>query len=585
MAQDYICPNCDGLACDTSICPVCGNRTLLVSHSVFWSEKYNSPILDLTYSDDKNIRRIASDLRPVFPQERLLIEVILGSPMKYAENSVWSSGGNAYFVDGKRIKISYTDFLKTHSIEELRKTMNEFEEQNRPYVNNFLQSEAIQNFISLNRERLQSITSESLNYIKAMVGSRSLDEIFISFSGGKDSTVTSDLVLRALGTPSVLHFYGDTTLEYPDSAAYITRFKKAHPRTPLLISKNNEQNFLSMCEVIGPPSRVMRWCCTVFKTGAISKKIESVFKDKKQIISFQGIRRNESKSRSKYERETQSPKIAKQIAASPIIDWFDIDIWLYILSNRIDFNDAYKKGFTRVGCWCCPNNSNWSEFLSDIYMENESKEFKNFLYGFSKQIGKKDWKEYVDTGKWKARQGGNGVASSSNIVVSYEPCALEENTYNFELNRPISDRLYEFFKPFGNLDFRMGRQRLNEVYVLDRKTNNPILRITGKKGTYNLKISVVGKHPAFKSERLVESYLRAQITKFQSCLACSGCQGACKYGAITLINSDKNNLNRDNITYRIDEKKCVGCLHCVSHFDSGCLMYKVLKVQKNQKQR
>lgn len=32
---------------------------------------------------------------------------------------------------------------------------------------------------------------------------------------------------------------------------------------------------------------MMRWCCTVFKTGAITKKIETTFKGAKQLISFQ----------------------------------------------------------------------------------------------------------------------------------------------------------------------------------------------------------------------------------------------------------------------------------------------------------
>lgn len=554
----------------------------MIGHSVFWDESLNCPILDQDYADEHHLKKIASDLRPVFPQERLLMEILLECPMKFADDSVWSAGSNIYIINGKIKKIDYKRYLKDHSIDDIRMQLKTFEQDNLKYLNEYLSQRWVSNFISSNTERLNEITDEALTYIKDITNGRTLDELFVSFSGGKDSTVTSDLVMRGLGTQSILHFYGDTTLEYPDSAEYVKRFRMNHPRTPFMIAKNSEQDFLSMCKVIGPPSRVIRWCCTVFKTGAISKKIETIFKNKKQIISFQGIRRNESKSRAKYERETQSPKIAKQLAASPIIDWFDVDIWLYILSNKIDINDAYKKGFSRVGCWCCPNNSDWSEFLSDIYMEEESAEFKGFLYDFAQKIGKEDWSEYVDTGKWKARQGGNGISTNENVIVSYEPCVLEENTYNFDLNRPISTQLYEFFKPFGTLDFYMGRKRLNEVYVLDRKDRHPILRLSGREGTSVLKISVVGKHPSFTSDRIIESLLRAQITKYQSCLACSGCLGTCKFNAIHLINKDKSNLRRENVEYMIDENKCVGCLNCVSHFDSGCLMYKVLKTKPNK---
>ena len=60
----------------------------------------------------------------------------------------------------------------------------------------------------------------------------------------------------------------------------------------------------------------------------------------------------------------------------------------------------------------------------------------------------------MDEGKWKARQGGNGVDYAKKSAVSFEPCVLEENAFNYELQRPISDQLYELFKPFK---FRYGQ--------------------------------------------------------------------------------------------------------------------------------
>lgn len=103
--------------------------------------------------------------------------------------------------------------------------------------------------------------------------------------------------------------------------------------------------------MIGPPSRVMRWCCTIFKTGAINRKLTALFKDKTSILAFYGIRRSESASRSKYDRETQGRKISRQNTVSPAIDWMDFDVWLYILKRKIDFNVAYTYGYARVGCF------------------------------------------------------------------------------------------------------------------------------------------------------------------------------------------------------------------------------------------
>ena len=326
----------------------------------------------------------------------------------------------------------------------------------------------------------------------------------------------------------------------------------------------------------------MRWCCTVFKTGAITKKIETTFRNKNKILSFQGIRRNESKSRNKYDRDSTSSKITKQQVASPIIDWIDFDVWLYILSNNLDFNDAYKQGFARVGCWCCPNNSTWSAFLSKIYMNEQYVKFYNILYTFAKKVGKEDWKEYIDDGKWKARQGGNGLAISDNAVISFAPCALEENAYNFTLSRPIDERLYELFKPFGILDFELGNKRLGEVFVLDKKSNEPILKLTGKVDKNQLKVSVLKQTATFKNKTISEMLIKNQITKFQTCIGCSACQSVCRFNALKVVNLEKGNVSNDTISYKIDANKCVGCLECVKHFDSGCYMKKVLRTKKGQ---
>ena len=99
--------------------------------------------------------------------------------------------------------------------------------------------------------------------------------------------------MRALSDQQILHIYGDTTLEYPETLQYVKRFRKEHPKTPFLISRNNDKDFYDLCEkTSGPPSRVMRWCCTIFKTGAIQRKITSIFKGKKKVLMFNGLRKH-----------------------------------------------------------------------------------------------------------------------------------------------------------------------------------------------------------------------------------------------------------------------------------------------------
>lgn len=577
----YSCKHCDNLICETSVCPICGSRTEVFETTVYYCVNCDSPsFYDYCPLCGENCYPVGTDLRPVFPEERLLLEILLGKPFMYASSSLWNVGSNHYLVNGKKINIPFKELREKSRSEEIISLINQYSFENKSISENFYFTKTIQNFIRINRTRLNEITTEAVLYIRDKAENKKEDELFVSFSGGKDSSVVSDLVLKSLDK-NIIHIYGDTTLEYPTSAQYIKRFRENHPFVPLLIAKNKDQDFENLCEVIGPPSRMMRWCCTVFKTGAITKKIDSTFKNSKSVISFQGIRRIESLSRSKYTKESNESKIKKQLAIYPIIDWLDFDIWLYILSNNLDFNFAYRQGFSRVGCWCCPNNSDWSEFLSSIYMHEKYESFRNILYSFARRIGKKDWVDYIDDGQWKKRQGGNGLEISKKSVVSFKPCVLEEDTYNFELTKPISTELYKFFKPFGVINFDIGKKSLNEVYVLSKKTNLPLLKISGRIGNSLLKISIVDNSGIFSNKKNTEMLLKNQINKYQTCIGCTYCEAVCKFDALRVYNKEKGNVSNESIFYSINEDKCVGCLECVKHFPNGCYINKVLKIKKD----
>ena len=149
------------------------------------------------------------------------------------------------------------------------------------------------------------------------------------------------------------------------------------------------------------------------------------------------------------------------------------------------------------------------------------------------------------------------------------------------MTKPISEDLYKFFKPFGKLNFEMGKKFLNEVYVLDRRTNLPILRISGRMGTNVVKIAIIGESKIFNNKKYAEMYLKNQINKYQTCLGCTYCEAVCKFGALKVFNMNKGNVTSESISYTIDENKCVGCLECVTHFPNGCYLNKVLKIKKD----
>ena len=95
----------------------------------------------------------------------------------------------------------------------------------------------------------------------------------------------------------------------------------------------------------------------------ITRVLTRYYRDTK-ILTFYGIRRDESTARSKYNRvedDAESVKIQKQTVATPIFYWKDIDIWLYILTEQIDFNEAYRLGYDRVGCIVRPQMIQFQE--------------------------------------------------------------------------------------------------------------------------------------------------------------------------------------------------------------------------------
>lgn len=573
---ERICPKCkvpmNGAKC---INPKCGHPTEN-SSTIYWCDHCEVPIYERECPVCGNHGTyIATDIRPVFPEENILISTLIsGDPFKYQKDSVWY-GSNVYIINGKKVKFSVSK-ENSKPIEEIKKVKDIYDEAVQRLSYEYF-DEYIKKFIAANADRYNYITEEAISFIQKYTDKYSIEDMMVSFSGGKDSTVTSHLVNTALGTNKVLHIFGDTTLEFPYTLEYKKRFNKNEESmgVRILTAKNREKNFEDLCNVVGPPSRVMRWCCTVFKTGAIQKTISSAFKDKTNILSFQGIRHSESISRSKYERESESPKITKQTVASPIIEWIDFDVWLYILTTGIDFNYAYRLGWTRVGCWCCPNNGGWSEYLAKVHMYDQYVHWHDILVAFAKQIGKPDPEDYIAEGGWKARQGGNGLEAAQKSIVTFEPCATDENAFNYVLQRPITDEFYELFKPFGYINKELGNKRLGEVYVLN-KNGKVVLVLQGRMGSTKLKVIIKDtKIAGSKNLATAEMKIQCQLTKYQMCLGCKACEAVCKHDAISVKDDGQG-----NISYTIDNDKCVRCTECVGHFNAGCYMRKVLGIKR-----
>lgn len=557
------------------ICEQCNCQTDEdVPLAIFWCDTCNIPIIkyrnelsvDICPSCGGSTKYLTTDLRPVFPEERLLLEIVQGKPLQHLNKSVWASN-NRYYINSVPITVT-SKFYKKRSIAEIKKKISDYTEKNSY---DFFNAN-IAKFVDANKERLNFIIDEAHRFIKEASIKQPREQIVISFSGGKDSSVTADLAIKALSDPTLVHIFGNTTLELPQTIEYAERYRKNNPKCIFKTAINKEQNFLNVCDDIGPPARMLRWCCSMFKTGPITRVLNSLYREK-SVLTFYGIRKCESISRSKYNRiedNAETVKIHKQKVASPIFLWRDIDVWLYILSENVDFNDAYRLGYGRVGCYCCPNNSERSQFLTNLYLTEEYEKWNEFLIEFAKRIGKPDPEEYVNTGKWKARQGGNGIKSAQDVKLHFSNCTSEDNANIYQLNKPIDDTFYELFIPFGKLAPELGRKLINETIIVDLHSGIPIISIqpfANENFEYSVKIKTMNVAKHNELHRMI-SY---QIRKYNACRKCLKCESLCRFGAIRIIDG----------AYHIDENKCKRCKMCVTakYLESGCMMNKYLRTK------
>ena len=79
------CRNCN-LETNEKVCPVCGEDTVEdLPVEIYWCKHCKTPIIQLINQVDKGVcpvcgektKYLTTDLRPVFPEERLLLEILL----------------------------------------------------------------------------------------------------------------------------------------------------------------------------------------------------------------------------------------------------------------------------------------------------------------------------------------------------------------------------------------------------------------------------------------------------------------------------------------------------------------------------
>lgn len=554
---------------------------------VWWCRSCLVPVLNpICPSCHEEADYFARDLKPVFSQERDLYEdsfqVDLPDEKFLFRNYNRIFAGNSLLL---RFKLGYDPdaegsrrfFLETReSTSEIESRISLFEDTIcASYASG---SDYLKRVLKTNKGPMRQNVNEAVSFIRDVRNRERHEKSFISFSGGKDSIVTSMLVAEA-GLQETPLFFADTTLEFDETYTFIREFSRKYGFELIDYEKYRSPcDFFALCEELGPPSLSYRWCCTVFKSYPPNKFYQEFDGD---ILTFDGIRRAESRSRSKYSQVSRIKKIPRQIAAYPIFHWKELDVWLYILggglredSQEIAFNPLYLVGNTRVGCYMCPAASPTNCFFRKHFNYDKYQRFERLLYEHSEKVGRD--MEWVDLDYWRLRRPKQDKSDAcfrheTPLFRDNEPCGSgNQFVYTFKshavsdlaarrgqpgnsVDDPFTSCILEFLKPYGVIELLdMEGHQFFEIGV-----ENP-LRIFGKVGASSFSVRF-SPNDFSKSKRLFER----QLQKALNCVACGGCVGVCSRGAISV----------EKGAFSIDPERCNHCGVCVSStfVNRGCI--------------
>jgi len=237
-------------------------------------------------------------------------------------------------------------------------------------------------------------------------------KVYVSFSGGKDSTVLLHLVREIY--PNIKAVFVDTGLEYPEIRDFVKTIDNVIWLKPKLsfydvikkygypiISKEQAQYIDQYRTAKSEKTKNTRWNGHEGGQGKISEKwkylLDAPFKISARCCDF--IKKNPVK---KFEKETELKPFLGVMAADsskrkqdyikygcnsfeskrpisrPIGFWTDKDIWDYIKLKELKYSKIYDMGFNNTDCVFCAFGVHLEKNNKFDIMENTHPKLYNY---------------------------------------------------------------------------------------------------------------------------------------------------------------------------------------------------------------
>jgi len=461
----------------------------------------------------------AKDLKPIFDKERELLEKHLATnipPFSFRYRNRIIVGGKTYL---------------TFRIDAQRKRLVLLRGPQDKKLDYAPDKNLIGKAIKANLDVLKKKETTAIEFIRKVheESSRSIT----LFGGGKDSAVTAILAKKAVGNVPLLFI--DTTLEFPETYKFVEKFSRIHG-FDLLKNEDEEfygakHDFFQLCKRLGPPSIYCRWCCHIFKEQPVRHFLNDLKDD--DVIFLTGIRKLESRRRGSYSPIESGKRVAGQTLVQPIIDWKDIEVWLYIFWKRIEINELYEMGHARVGCWPCPCTPPLMDLMRRLTHPNLWAKFEKLLLEYAKENHRSE--EWVKRSLWRLRR-----PKRRKFII--DPIGIEDDNEEilFSYKLPYRASFPERLKIIGDLEINNGSFSV--------KSNHIKINGKNKDGYIELKIRCQKSNYA-NSKRQIEKLFSRSL----NCIGCGACTSSCPQGALKVT---------DNGAITVSEKcnKCEMCL-------------------------